>query len=93
MVGLDGVAAFAPVASAGGDPWYRWRSVFKAETHMIVRRKSGKLMRYKDLGWLAAGSQRANFTCGTLTGTMYVHVYGVAKDGAAKSSPVRKVTC
>jgi hypothetical protein len=44
------------------------------------------------LGTLAAGKHSIHFTC-TAGKTRYVHVYGVAADGATQDSPTRKVAC
>jgi hypothetical protein len=91
---MDGVVAYAPVSSAGGDPWYRFRSIFRGHTYLMVTRVSnGKLVVYRDLGWLAAGAHLTSFACNRLRGKLHVSVRGVARDGASKRSPVRTATC
>jgi hypothetical protein len=59
----------------------------------VVKSKAGKRVRNKDLGWLKPGNHKATFRCGTLRGTLFVFVHGVAKNLAKKNSPVRKVRC
>jgi hypothetical protein len=76
---------------AGGDPWMRFRNTFRAQVHLAGRRKSGRLVRTANLGWLlsttAGGSHIAHFRCRTLTGALYVHAHAVARDGAMQNSP------
>jgi hypothetical protein len=94
ITSADAVAAYAPAAHAGGDPWYVFHSVFRGRTYMFVNSaKTGKLVRWRDLGWLSAGKHKTSFKCGTLRGKFHVYVRGIAHDGAAKSSPVRTVSC
>jgi hypothetical protein len=89
-----GLPTYEPIASVVGDPWFTYRSSFRAETHLSLETKSGKLLRARrSLGWLATGAHSTKFMCGTLRGSVYVHVRGIAEDGAAQKSPVRKVRC
>jgi hypothetical protein len=93
VFGFSLEAVDAPSASVTGDPWMRFRSIFRAESHLIFKTKSGITKRNIDWGWLKPGRHSIKFGCGRLHGTFRVHVHGKASDGAVQNSPVRKVTC
>jgi hypothetical protein len=92
-LGTVTLAAYSPVETVTGDPYLHFRSAFRAETHLIVRRFHGALVRDRDLGWLAAGRHTAEFSCRGRSGSFYVHVNGTARDGARQLSPVRRIRC
>ena len=91
-LGTFTVAAYSPIASITGDPWYHWRSLFRSDTVMIVKRFDGTVVKRIPLGGLAAGKHTAHFACHNGK-TRYVHVHGIARDGATQNSPARKVVC
>jgi hypothetical protein len=92
-IGTFTVAAYAPAALVTGDPWMHFRSIFRAESHLIFKTKGGTIRRNLDWGWLKPGRHTIKFGCGRLHGTFRVHVHGRAYDGAAQDSPITTVAC
>lgn len=94
-LGTITVAAYEPAATVVGDPTFKFRAVFRANTTLRFKRFNGTTVHRRALGWLAPGRHSVSIRCpaGEKGRTLYVTARGVAKDGSAQLSPAAKLHC